>query len=92
MCVPSCKLYYLLLYNNKLTVINNSAVKIFTVDCYLLLFHSSTVRLVVVSRFHPEPVLMSLIHFVAPSRPVVVYSNILEVRIIFMYDRRFMDM
>ena len=36
-------------------------------------------RLVVVSRFHPEPVLMSLIHFVAPSRPVVVYCNILEV-------------
>ena len=36
-------------------------------------------RLVIVSRFHPEPVLMSLVHFVAPSRPVVVYCNILEV-------------
>ena len=42
--------------------------------------HTCTCRLVIVSRFHPEPVLMSLIHFIAPSRPVVVYCNILEVQ------------
>ncbi|XP_064383975.1 tRNA (adenine(58)-N(1))-methyltransferase non-catalytic subunit TRM6-like isoform X2 [Halichondria panicea] len=34
--------------------------------------------LVIASRFHPEPVLMSLVHLLAPSRPIVVYYHILE--------------
>ena len=36
-------------------------------------------RLVIASRFHPEPVLMSLVHLLAPSRTIVVYYHILEV-------------
>ncbi|KAL5480045.1 hypothetical protein EMCRGX_G023663 [Ephydatia muelleri] len=34
--------------------------------------------LVVACRFHPEPILMTLVHFLAPSRPFVVYCPALE--------------
>ena len=37
------------------------------------------VRLVVVCRHHPEPVVTSLLSFLAPSRPFVVYCHLLEV-------------
>ena len=30
-------------------------------------------------RHHPEPVVMALIHFLAPSRPIVVYCHLIEV-------------
>lgn len=36
-------------------------------------------RLIVASRFHPTPLLLSLLDFVAPSRPFVVYCQYKEV-------------
>lgn len=36
-------------------------------------------RLVVVCKHHPEPVVMTLVNFLAPSRPFVVYCHLLEV-------------
>lgn len=38
-----------------------------------------SLRLVLACRFHPEPLLMALLGFLAPSRPVVVYCHLLEV-------------
>lgn len=38
-----------------------------------------TCRLVIASRFHPCPVLIGLLKFLAPSRPFVVYSQYKEV-------------
>lgn len=35
--------------------------------------------LIVASRFHPTPLLLSLLDFVAPSRPFVVYCQYKEV-------------
>ena len=46
------------------------------IDSYILY------RLIIASRFHPEPILMSLIQFVAPSRPFVVYCQLMEVCVI----------
>lgn len=34
--------------------------------------------LVLACRFHPEPLLMALLGFLAPSRPIVVYCHLLE--------------
>ena len=39
----------------------------------------SLYRLVVVGKHHPVPVVMSLINFLAPSRPLVVFSLMMEV-------------
>ena len=36
-------------------------------------------RLVVACRHHPEPIVMTLVNFVAPSRPIVIYCHLLEV-------------
>lgn len=35
--------------------------------------------LIVASKFHPTPLLLSLLEFVAPSRPFVVYCQYKEV-------------
>ncbi len=43
-------------------------------------------RLVVVCRHHPEPVVMALLSFLAPSRPFAVYCHLLEVGALF--DKR----
>lgn len=45
----------------------------------LVIFFVSNRRLVIASRFHPCPVLMGLLKFLAPSRPFVVYSQFKEV-------------
>lgn len=47
--------------------------------CSLLL---ASRRLVIASRFQPTAVLLALLHFLAPSRPFVVYSQYKEVRLV----------
>ncbi|XP_053429372.1 tRNA (adenine(58)-N(1))-methyltransferase non-catalytic subunit TRM6 isoform X2 [Nycticebus coucang] len=43
-----------------------------------LIIFASELRLIVASRFHPTPLLLSLLDFVAPSRPFVVYCQYKE--------------
>lgn len=38
------------------------------------------ISLVIACRFHPEPLLVALLGLLAPSRPIVVYCHLLEVR------------
>ena len=45
----------------------------------LLFSQSSLPSLLIASRFHPEAILMHLLDYVAPSRPIVVYSQFQEV-------------
>lgn len=39
-----------------------------------------TYRLIVAAKLHPTPIVMSLIDFVRPSRPIVVFSPYKEVK------------
>ena len=36
--------------------------------------------LIIASKYHPTPIAMSLIDYVAPSRPIVVFSQYKEVK------------
>ncbi|XP_053568154.1 tRNA (adenine(58)-N(1))-methyltransferase non-catalytic subunit TRM6 [Bombina bombina] len=47
-------------------------------EAAVLLQHRNADGLIVASRFHPTPVVLSLLEFVAPSRPFVVYCQYKE--------------